>query len=173
MKATFQVHKCLDIMLGKESNPTPVDDDGTPLGPIGERTQASITSWETRHALAREALIKALQPADLLKVLGHLDSASSIWTRLRDEYGRCLDFEYIHVNSEFQSLCKTKEVTMDAHITQFNELLQELEYNKPTTIPALHDQAVNLQFLQSLDNDKDWELFALAKGDNIRTLSTA
>jgi len=172
-EATFQVHKCLDIVLGKELNPTPVDDDGTPLGPIGERIQASITSWETRHALAREALIKALQPADLLKVLGHLDSASSIWTRLRDEYGRRLDFEYIRVNSEFQSLRKTKEITMDAHITRFNELLQELEYNKPTTIPALHDQAVNLQFLQSLGNDKDWELFALAKGDNIRTLSTA
>jgi hypothetical protein len=172
-EATFQVHKCLDIVLGKEPNPTPTDDNGTPLGPIGEQFHAAITSWETRHALAREALIKALQPADLLKVLGHLDSASSIWTRLRDEYGRRLDFEYIHVNSEFQSLRKIKEVTMDGHITRFNELLQELEYNKPTSIPALQDEAVNLQFLQSLGNDRDWELFAMAKGNNIRTLSTA
>jgi hypothetical protein len=97
------------------SNPTPVDDDGTPLGPIGERFQAAITSWKT----AREALIKALQPANLPKVFGHLDSASSIWTRPRDEYSRRLGFEYIRVNSEFQSLRKTKEVTMDAHITRF------------------------------------------------------
>ena len=172
-EATFQVHKCLDIVLGKEPNPTPTDDDGTSLGPIGEQLRTVIASWEIRHALAREALIKALQPADLLKVLGHLDSAASIWTRLRDEYGRRLDFEYIRVNSEFQSLRKTKEVTMDAHITRFNELLQELEYNKPTSIPALQDEAVNLQFLQSLGNDRDWELFAMAKGDSIRTLSTA
>src|SRR5438045_2431006 len=80
-KATFQVHKCLDIVLSKELNPTPTDDDGTTLRPIGEQLRTAITSWETRHSLAREALIKALQPADLLKVLGHLDSASSIWTR--------------------------------------------------------------------------------------------
>src|SRR2546423_7102665 len=173
MEATFQVHKCLDIVLGNEPNPTPVDDDGTPLGPIGKQLHAAINSWETRHALTREALIKALQPADLLKVLGHLDSASSIWTRLRDEYGHRLDFEYIRVNSEFQSLHKSKDVTMDVHITQFNELLQEVEYNKPTSIPALQDEAVNLQFLQSLGNDRDWELFAMAKGDSIWTLSTA
>jgi len=44
---------------------------------------------------------------------------------------------------------------MDAHITRFNEFLQELEYNKPTTIPALQDKAINLQFLQSLGNDRD------------------
>ena len=62
---------------------------------------------------------------------------------------------------------------MNAHITHFNELLQELEYNKPTSIPALQDEAVNLQFLQLLGNDRDWELFALAKGDSIRSLSTA
>ena len=30
---------------------------------------------------------------------------------------------------------------------------------------------VNLQFLQSLDNDRDWELFALAKSDSIHSLS--
>lgn len=69
-------------------------------------------------------LIKALLPAHLLKVLGHLDNTSSIWTRLRDEYGRRLDFEYFCVNSKFQSLRKTKQVTMDTHMTQFNELFQ-------------------------------------------------
>src|SRR5438046_10403665 len=29
---------------------------------------SSITSWETRHALAREALLKALEPADILSL---------------------------------------------------------------------------------------------------------
>ena len=53
-EATFQVHKCLDIVLGKELNPTPTDDDGTPLEPIGEQFHTAITSWKTCHALARE-----------------------------------------------------------------------------------------------------------------------
>ena len=170
-EATFGVHKCLDIVLGNEPNPTPIDDDGTPLGPIGQRLQATITSWETRYALATEALLKALQPADLLKVLAYRNSAPDIWTRLRDEYGRRLDFEYIRVNSEFQSLRKTKEVTMDVHITHFNQLLQEVEYNKSPEIPAMKSEAVNLQFFQSLG--QEWEVFVMAKGDNIRTLSTA
>ena len=43
-ETTFQVHKCLNIVLGKEPNPIPVDDDGTPLGPIGEQLYAAITS---------------------------------------------------------------------------------------------------------------------------------
>jgi hypothetical protein len=170
-EATFDVHKCLDIVLGNEPNPTPTNDDGTPLGPVDQRLRGTIASWETRHALAREALLKALQPADLLKVLAFRHSAPEIWTRLRDEYGRRLDFKYIRVNSEFQSLHKTKEVTMDLHITRFNQLLQEVEYNKPPEIPAMKPEAVNLQFLQSLG--QEWEVFAMAKGDNIRTLSTA
>ena len=45
-EATFEVHKCLDIVLGKEPNPTPVDDNGTPIiGPISAQLQASIVSW--------------------------------------------------------------------------------------------------------------------------------
>ena len=44
MEATFQVHKCLDIVLGKESNPTPTDDNGNPIGPISEQFHAAITS---------------------------------------------------------------------------------------------------------------------------------
>ena len=66
-----------------------------------------------------ESPIKALQPADVLKVLGHLRATSSIWTRLHDEYGRRLDFEYIPVNSELHTLCKTRDVTMDASMKFF------------------------------------------------------
>ncbi len=87
-EATFEVHKCLDIVLGNEPNPTPVDDEGTPIGPIGVQLQAAITSWTTRHALTREALLRSLEPADILKVIPHRDSAPAIWDHLKNEYGR-------------------------------------------------------------------------------------
>ena len=41
-EATLEVHKCLDIVLGKEPNPSPVNDDGTAIDPIGEQLQARI-----------------------------------------------------------------------------------------------------------------------------------
>ena len=133
-EATFEVHKCLDLVLGNEPNPTPVDDDGTPIGPIGERLRAKINSWKTRHALAREALLRSLEPADIFKVIPHRDSVPAIWNRLKNEYGRPLDFEYIRVNNEYMNLRKDDNTTMDAHITRFNQLLQDVEYNKPVTI---------------------------------------
>ena len=137
-EATFEVHKCLDIVLDKEPNPIPMNDDGTPIiGPIDMQLQAVIASWKTRHALAREALLRSLEPADLLKVIPFRDSVLAIWTRLKDEYGRPLDFEYIRVNNEYMNLRKDDNTTMDAHITRFNQLLQDVEYNKPTTIALL------------------------------------
>ena len=68
MEATFEVHKCLDIVLGNESNLTSVDDDGRSIGPVGERFQAAISSWETRHALAREALLRSLNQPTFSKL---------------------------------------------------------------------------------------------------------
>ena len=73
------MHKCLDIVLDNEPNPTPVDDNGTPIGPIGHYFQAAISYWETHHALAREALLHSLEPADLLK-------SNSNESRLLDMY---------------------------------------------------------------------------------------
>ena len=163
MEATFEVHKCLDIVLGNEPNPTLVDDNGTPIGPIGQYFQAAISSWETHHALAREALLYSLEPADLLKVIGYRNSAPAIWTRLKDEYGRALDFEYIRVNNEYTSLHTDPNTTMDTHITRFNQLLQEIEYNKPITIPSLQPESVNLQFMLSIG--EGWETFSLVKGN--------
>ena len=170
-EATFERHKCLDIMLDNEPNPTPVNDNGTPIGSIDERLRAAIISWETRHALAREALLRSLEPADIFKVIPHRNSAPAIWDRLKNEYSRPLDFEYIRVNNEFMSLRKDDNTTMDAHITRFNQLLQDVEYNKPTTIPPLQAEAINLQFMLSLG--ESWETFSLAKGDWIRRVSVA
>ena len=43
-RATFDIHKCLGIVLGDESNPTPTDDDGNVIGPIGRRFKKAIKS---------------------------------------------------------------------------------------------------------------------------------
>src|SRR5579859_5704534 len=84
-EATFDIHKCMGIVLGTELNPTPMDDDGTSLGPVGEIMQATITFWQTRHALVKEALLKCLEPADLTKVLPFRNTAAAIWTPLQEE----------------------------------------------------------------------------------------
>ena len=170
-ESTLQVHKCLDIVLGNEPNPTPMDDDGRPIGPIGRRIGATIASWETRHALAREALLKCLEPADLLKIYLHRYSAPAIWTRLQDEYGRPLDYEYVRINNDFISLRRGDNVPIDEHINRFNQLLQDVEYNRPSTIPELRSESVNLQFMMSLGDG--WDTFMMAKGDWIRGASTA
>ena len=89
-----------------------------------------------------------------------------IWDHLKNEYGRFLDFEYIRVNNEFMNLRKDDIIMMNAHITHFNQLLQDIEYNKSVIIPALRQEAINLQFILSLD--KAWETFFLIKGNWIR-----
>ena len=78
-EATFEVHKCLDIVLGEEPNPTPLNEErGEPIEPVGDTLQAKIASWRTRHALAREALLKSLEAPDLLKVVAVKNSAAVI-----------------------------------------------------------------------------------------------
>ena len=163
-EATFEVYKCLKLVLGKEPKPTPSPDDS-------DDESASVTSWDTRHALAREALLRSLEPSDLIKVITVKDSAPAIWKRLADEYGKSLDFEYIRVNSEFQALRKDSKTSMNNHINKFNSLLQMVDYNRPKEIPESTKASTNLYFLQSLG--KDWEIWGMAKGKLIRSQPTA
>jgi gag-polypeptide of LTR copia-type len=166
-EASFEVHNCLEIVLGHEEKPSKAQDEAQDL------FAAHLTrkSWITRHARAREALLKALDASDLHKILPIKDSASAIWNRLKEEYGKSLDFEYIRVNSEFQSLRKDSKTTIDHHINRFNMLLQAVNYNKPPEIPELTTAAINLYFLQSLGSD--WEVWGMTKGLTLRTTPTA
>jgi hypothetical protein len=165
---SIDVYKCLGIVLGTEPNLTPLDDDGTPIAKTSEQTQATITSWQTRHALAREALLKCLEPAELIKVLPFRRTAAAIWIRLQQECGRPLDFEYIRVNNEYMNLRRTENISITDHIDRFNQLLQELEY-RPSAITPLQPESVNLQFMISLG--PGWDTFILAKGDWIQPLN--
>ena len=78
MKMTFEVHKYLNIMLSNEPNPTSMDDDDISIESIDQYLQTIINSWQTRHALAREALLRSLESADLLKVIPYRDNISAI-----------------------------------------------------------------------------------------------
>src|SRR5436309_13767510 len=132
-----------------------------------------INDWNRRHVRAREALLKCLNSADLMKVYSVRESASAIWTRLHEEYGQVLNLEYMRANNEYYMLRKAPETSMEDHINQFTKLRQKAEYHKPPDAQAETDRNANLVFLSSLSDLKEWVLFGLAKGNNIDTMTTA
>ena len=144
-EATFEVHKCLGIMLGTEPNLTPLNADGTPnVGQIPQNLRSRSNKWEARHSLAREALLKSLESAELMKVLSIRNSAPANWNRLRDEYHKVLDIEYIRAYTQFHALKKEKIVKMNDHIDHFIKLLQEVEYHKASDLLEMQKGTVNL-----------------------------
>jgi gag-polypeptide of LTR copia-type len=169
-EATFKVHKCLGIVEGTDLKPVVPDDDGNNEARRARRRRM-LNSWQKHHDLALEALLKALEPNDLRKVSSIKGDAVAIWARLKDEYAKSLDFEYIRINAEFQSLRKESKTPMNDHINKFNTLLQSVEYNRPPEIPELQTASINLSFLHSLGTD--WEVWGMAKGNAIRTTPTA
>jgi hypothetical protein len=54
-KSTFDIHNVLNIVLGTEPKPT-------------DANEAVLVDWDRRHKLAKEALLSALKPAQLLRV---------------------------------------------------------------------------------------------------------
>ena len=73
-RATFGVYEVLDIIEGNEPDPTPWNEEGNTIGPINVTTRSSIDKWNRKHALAKEALLKALEPTELLKIVDVQDS---------------------------------------------------------------------------------------------------
>ena len=64
-RSTFDVHKCLSIILGTKVDPTPVD--GVVIILIMRK---SIDSWNHRNKLIKEVLLNALKSDDLAKIDG-------------------------------------------------------------------------------------------------------
>src|SRR6266496_2077909 len=170
-RATFGVYEVLDIVEGREPDPTPRDAGGNAIGPIGAAVRSNIDKWNRKHALAKEALLKVLEPTELLKIVGVQDSASAIWNLLRDEYGQVLNIKYIRADYELHILRKDEKTSMDDHINQFTRLLQDLEYHKPANAKAKGKGIINLTFVASLG--KGWEVFQQAKGQTLQTMSTS
>ena len=112
-EATLGVYECLEIVRGTEQDPTPPLNANGNLPPINAALRARINDWNRRHVRAREALLKCLNSADLMKVYSVRESASAIWTRLHEEYGQVLNLEYMRANNEYYMLRKAPETSME------------------------------------------------------------
>ena len=65
---------------------------------------------------------------------------------------------------------------MNDHINRFEQLLYDINYNKPANTTNMEQPVVNLKFLNTLMTDKStidkWETFINAKGSQLEQIST-
>ena len=170
-EATLEIYNCLDLVHGIEQDPTPAMNANRALPAINAALRIRINDWNHRHALAREALLKSLESAEMMKVYSVKESAAAIWTRLHEEYGQVLDIEYIRADTQFHVLRKAPETSMNDHINQFAKHLQDVEYHKPANATPKDKGTINLAFIASLG--EDWSLFQQARGNTLKDMSTA
>jgi hypothetical protein len=73
-------------------------------------------------------------------------------------------------------LKKDDKTSINDHINRFEQLVYEVNYNKPANTPNMVDSVVNLKFLNTLMTDKSfsekWETFINAKGPQLEQMST-
>ena len=174
-KATLKLHKLLGIVNGTEPDPTPRNPDGTArVIPLALR--ARVAKWADDHERAREAIIRCLPNTELLKLVDVQDDAPAIWRRLHDEYGRSSNLEFVRATNDLALLKKDDKVSINDHINRFEQLVYEINYNKPTHTPNIAVSIVNLKFLNTLMTDKTssekWETFINAKGPQLEQMST-
>jgi len=175
-KATLKYNKLFDIVDGTETDPTPLDDDGTPLRPIPAVARDQVEKWKHNCERAREAIIRCLPDSELLKLDDVQDDVTAIWKRLRDEYGRPSNLEYVRASNDLTNLKKDEKTTINDHINKFEQLVYDVNYNKPSDTKNMEESVVNLKFLNTLMVDKassdKWETFINAKGPQLETMST-
>lgn len=126
-----------------------------------------VTKWETDHERAREAIIRCLPGAERLKLKDVEESAPAIWKRLCDEYGRPSNLQYVRASNEIANLKKDDKTSMNDHINRFEQLVYDVNYNRPANTRPLKLSMVNLKFLNILMTDKSttdkWETFINTK----------
>ena len=106
--------------------------------------ETAIDSWENRHTLAREALLKCLDCSELIRVVDVEESAPAIWNRLREEFGHVLDIEYVRADAEFHTLKKDDKTPINKHLDNFITLLNLREYQQTswdTSYGTIHCQS--------------------------------
>jgi len=69
-----------------------------------------------------------------------------------------------------------EKTTINDHINKFEQLVHDVNYNKPSNTGNMEESVVNLKFLNTLMVDKTssdkWETFINAKGPQLETMST-
>ena len=113
---------------------------------------------------------------ELLKLDDVQDDVTAIWKRLHDKYGRSSNLEYVRASNDLTNLKKDEKTTINDHINKFEQLVYEVNYNKPSDTKNIEESVVNLKFLNTLMIDKTssdkWETFINTKGPQLETMST-
>jgi len=174
-RATLKLHKLLGIVDGSDPDPTPRNPDGTARA-IPPALRARASKWDNDHERAKEAIIRCLPNSELLKLVDIQDDAHAIWQRLHDEYGRSSNLEYVRASNDLALLKKDDKLSMNDHINRFEQLVYNVNYNKPAATPNLAVSVINLKFLNTLMTDRasseKWETFINAKGLQLEQMST-
>jgi hypothetical protein len=175
-KATLKFNMLFNIVNGTDPDPTPRDNDGTILRPIPAATKVLVDKWNHDHERARDAIIRCLPDAELLKLDDVQDNVTAIWKRLHDEYGRPSNLEYVRASNDLTNLKKDEKTTINDHINRFEQLVHDVNYNKPSNTKNMEESVVNLKFLNTLMVDQassdKWETFINAKGPQLETMTT-
>jgi hypothetical protein len=165
-----------NIVDGTLTDPTPRDDNGAALRPIPAATKVLVDKWQHDHERARDAIIRCLPDAELLKLDDIQDNVTAIWKRLHAEYGRPSNLEYVRASNDLTNLKKDEKTTINDHINKFEQLVHDVNYNKPSNTKNMEESVVNLKFLNTLMVDQassdKWETFINAKGPQLETMST-
>src|SRR5277367_4612339 len=175
-KATLRYNKLFDIVDGTVTDPTPRDDTGAILRPIPGALKDQVEKWQHDHERARDAIIRCLPDAELLKLDDVQDDVTAIWKRLSNEYGRSSNLEYVRASNDLTNLKMDEKTTINDHINKFEQLVHDVNYNKPSNTGNMEESVVNLKFLNTLMVDQassdKWETFINAKSPQLETMST-
>src|SRR5271170_4100957 len=142
-KATLKYNKLLNIVDGTDTDLTLRDDDSRVLCPFSAATRDQVEKWKHDHERAREAIIRCLPDSELLKLDDVQDDVTAIWKRLSDQYGCPSNLEYVHASNDFINLKKDEKTTINDHINKFEQLIYEVNYNKPSDTKNMEESVVN------------------------------
>ena len=174
-KATLKYNKLFNIVDGSEIDLTPHDDDGTILHSISAALRDQVEKWKHDHERIREIIIHCLPDSELFKLDDVQDDVIIIWKWLRDEYDHPSNLEYIRASNDLTNLKKDEKIIINDHINKFEQLIYEVNYNKPSDTKNMKESVMNLKFLNILMIDKisseKWEMFINIKDPQLETMS--
>ena len=156
---TFQLHKLLDIVEGRETDPFP--DAQEPLENLTNNEKKTVRTWRHRHTQTHEALMNSIQKTPAESEVFSSSSAVEIWAGLKRTYGFKSVMTAALAEGNYTSFRRAPNSTMREHIAQFERLLQEHEYHRITNEP-IHSAYKNVALMNSIcltnnpDTDK-WQ----------------